>query len=502
MKRMLSILVGMLLLVGCAAQASASPQAESLAVASAKTNENSLAQTDSSVESSEVVFSDQSALPAAPEMEKGWWKEAFTQSTLRDGEKAIETCDVYQGTDSYSIRSFGCFGTTGDSTDFSLLLNAAAESDDIGKSLETPAYFEAVMHNDTIYKGIFYEKGIAISPTLPGKQEGKAVLLAIDDKAYKQVLTNIQNEFKTIGRLRPAWITRMREYLCSSLTTTTSDGKSKGVFTPEMERICNIISSLKNLAIEPDSMKKIDKTVALTDAVKMDFVFNDGSSCAIQCDGNRLIIYSSEKGYAIQYTAFNELKRQLNDLAKGGFIPETGKPVIYLYPQKPIDVTVKVDYKGQFTYTYPTYHDGWQVTAYPNGRLINKADGSEHYYLFWEGNAEASWSFDEGFVVKGTETERFLQNALSTMGLTPREYNDFIVYWLPEMQGNAYNLITFATKEYEALAPLTVSPQPDSILRVHMVYKALKTPIQVKEQKLTPFTRKGFTVVEWGGTRG
>ncbi|MEG0754014.1 MAG: hypothetical protein RR461_09290, partial [Angelakisella sp.] len=63
-----------------------------------------------------------------------------------------------------------------------------------------------------------------------------------------------------------------------------------------------------------------------------------------------------------------------------------------------------------------------------------------------------------------------------------------------------YNLITFAGAQYEELAPLTISPAPDSILRVHMVYKPLKEYRAIPEQTLTSFTRKGFTVVEWGGS--
>ena len=68
------------------------------------------------------------------------------------------------------------------------------------------------------------------------------------------------------------------------------------------------------------------------------------------------------------------------------------------------------------------------------------------------------------------------------------------------MQQNRYNLITFAADEYEALAPLTVTPAPDTVLRVHMVFLPLEQLIEIPEQQLTPTERKGFTVVEWGGT--
>ncbi|MBQ7264022.1 MAG: DUF4339 domain-containing protein [Synergistaceae bacterium] len=62
-------------------------------------------------------------------------------------------------------------------------------------------------------------------------------------------------------------------------------------------------------------------------------------------------------------------------------------------------------------------------------------------------------------IVKGEDTARFLQDALSAMGLSPREYNEFIVYWLPKMQGNAYDLIAFQGASYTDHARLTISPR-------------------------------------------
>jgi CYTH domain-containing protein len=176
------------------------------------------------------------------------------------------------------------------------------------------------------------------------------------------------------------------------------------------------------------------------------------------------------------------------------------KPVIYLYPTEQTDVSVKLDYKGVLDFTYPSIFDGgWEVTANPDGTLINKRDGREYSYLFWEGHGQASYDLSKGFVVKGEDTEEFLQEKLAYMGLLPKEYNEFIVYWLPQMQNNAYNFITFQGKEYTDTAALTVTPEPDSMLRVFMTFQGLDKPIEVPEQTLTPFTRQGFAVVEWGG---
>jgi len=141
------------------------------------------------------------------------------------------------------------------------------------------------------------------------------------------------------------------------------------------------------------------------------------------------------------------------------------------------------------------------VTAYPDGTLVDPATGLEYSYLFWEGIADVDYDMSRGFVVKGEDTAAFLREKLSYMGLTAREYNEFIVYWLPQMQENAYNLIAFQTDAYTENAKLIITPQPDSMLRVFMTYQPLEEPIEVEEQTLTPFAREGFCVVEWGGAK-
>ena len=180
--------------------------------------------------------------------------------------------------------------------------------------------------------------------------------------------------------------------------------------------------------------------------------------------------------------------------------PVVEKPVIYLYPEKEEEVSVRLDYKGDFLFTYPEYKDGWEVIAKPDGTLINKEDNKEYSYLFWDGKNDVEWDMSKGFVVKGEDTLDFLEEKLQYLGLTPKEYNEFIVYWVPRMQNNKYNLITFAEEKYEELAQLKIEPKPDSILRVMMIFKSLDKEIKVEEQELKTFERKGFTVVEWGGS--
>lgn len=179
------------------------------------------------------------------------------------------------------------------------------------------------------------------------------------------------------------------------------------------------------------------------------------------------------------------------------------KPVIYLYPTEETDVDVELGAPEKLTVSYPKYQDAWKVTASPDGKLVDRATGRKLYSLYYETNYTSSKGVrEEGFVVKGTDSAKFLEEKLATLGLNEYEAEEFIVYWLPQLEKNAYNYIYFASAaEIAENMPLKVSPAPATVIRVNMEFKALDAPIQVKEQQLpeTPI-RQGFTLVEWGGT--
>ena len=179
------------------------------------------------------------------------------------------------------------------------------------------------------------------------------------------------------------------------------------------------------------------------------------------------------------------------------------KPVIYLYPEEETDVHIELELtESKLSTTYPKYNNGWDVTAYPDGKLVNKADGTRHRYLFWDAvNCRTRYDLSKGFCVAGSDTESFLKEKLTYMGLTEEEMNEFIVYWLPLMEHNKYNLIAFQSDVYTNSAKLNITPTPDSLLRVFMAYVPLENAIDIEPQQLSTFERKGFTVVEWGGSK-
>ena len=177
------------------------------------------------------------------------------------------------------------------------------------------------------------------------------------------------------------------------------------------------------------------------------------------------------------------------------------KPIIYFYPTTAIECSVKLALDGILTCTYPDHgENGWEsFTAYPDGTLAFP-DGKEYYALYWEGIQNAEWDMTKGFCVKGEDTAEFLEWALAEQGLTSREANEFIIYWLPLMQENAYNVISFQTEVYTDSARLEITPTPDSLLRIFMVYYATDDEIAIEPQTFESFEREGFAVVEWGGS--
>jgi len=182
----------------------------------------------------------------------------------------------------------------------------------------------------------------------------------------------------------------------------------------------------------------------------------------------------------------------------GGF---TGKPIIYLYPETETTISVVLDTSINYTFTYPHYPDsGWKVTADSLGNLSDSSSGKEYYSLFWEGYTNYTCDFSEGFVVSSDEIVSFLEEKLDILGLNFREAQEFILYWAPVLEQNEFSLIHFATDEYSEAVPIEITPEPETLIRILMSFKAVNGSMQIEEQELVPVVRSGYTVVEWGGS--
>ena len=120
--------------------------------------------------------------------------------------------------------------------------------------------------------------------------------------------------------------------------------------------------------------------------------------------------------------------------------------------------------------------------------------------MFWEADSYALSDTTEGFIVTAEKAESFLEEKLKLLGLNEKESTDFITYWLPLLLKNKISLCSFQTQKFFDNIKLNITPKPETEIRIFLAIKKLDAPIEIKEQKLEPIQRKGYTVVEWGGS--
>lgn len=180
------------------------------------------------------------------------------------------------------------------------------------------------------------------------------------------------------------------------------------------------------------------------------------------------------------------------------------KPVIYLYPKEKTEITISIDFKGKLLTTFPKYDGSWNVTAYPDGQIFDKKTNRLYSSLFWDGSQnfpKEHYNYQSGFVVFKNDLTAFLIEKLDHLGLNTIETNEFIQFWLPFLEKNEINFIHFyVNAAFDVISKNIIFPKPDTEIRVFMEFYGLDKPIEITEQKLQKTERKGFIIVEWGGS--
>lgn len=175
------------------------------------------------------------------------------------------------------------------------------------------------------------------------------------------------------------------------------------------------------------------------------------------------------------------------------------KPVVYLYPSIPQMVNVKVG--ANVKISDPAYNPatGWNAFAWPSGSL--NIEGKIYGSLFWEGPGHGEYpAITSGTVVRRQDAAMTIEKQLAEQGLNKTEISDFMVYWGTKIPNKPYVRLTwFNTEELNKLAPLTVTPKPDTVLRVFLDMAGYDYPVSIPRQTLSAQKRSGFTLVEWGG---
>ncbi|KAG1853277.1 hypothetical protein C8R48DRAFT_343061 [Suillus tomentosus] len=182
------------------------------------------------------------------------------------------------------------------------------------------------------------------------------------------------------------------------------------------------------------------------------------------------------------------------------------KPVVYLYSPSDIDVSVKLslipEWRLSVIYPVVTTEDHgrrleWNVRTHQDGSLTERNSGLNVSYLFWEAetNSQAfprpsvsklqpvdtfnpvSSSLDDtdSIVIPVDKVTVYLDNSLKVLGLHTEARTSFITYWLPSILRHEYVALRFVPQAaFERAASLRISPQPDVVTRVFMLFKGIR----------------------------
>ena len=370
-----------------------------------------------------------------------------------------------------------------------------------------------VLAENVTYSYQFYDKGVGVT-AYTGDGAGVTQYFSCDPTAIGSLTAQMQ-KFYDSQQKSATWLAIINPARVESLHVGRK-GKEPGEPYGEAFPLTNwnsaaIIDLLRTLPVE--GAAETNRLWTRPD-VEYRLGFTNALTYRVQVQGNQLRVWASDMPQVLQFTVpqkevdelltetDNRITYEKENIEKPN--PETAKPVIYLYPEQETKVNVQLDFNGTLTSTYPTLPpEGWSVTAQPDGTLTDE-EGRSYRYLFWEGVADVDWKQDSGFLVKAEDAREFLEQSLTQLGLNELEQNDFITYWLPKLEKNGESFVTFAAEQYTDNAVLTVTPQPDSVLRVQMLISKVddsnRAAFQkLPEQELPRFAREGCVLVEWGG---
>ncbi|KAJ7496729.1 hypothetical protein FB451DRAFT_201882 [Mycena latifolia] len=189
-----------------------------------------------------------------------------------------------------------------------------------------------------------------------------------------------------------------------------------------------------------------------------------------------------------------------------------GKPVIYLFSPSAIDVSVRLTLTREWDLSviYPVVPAKrapaggesiqWDVRTHPDGSLTEHTTGLGVAYLFWEaltnnnippsppsspvlGHSSPMQAFSpttcdltpaDSVLLRVADITPYLDSALRALGLHTEARTSFITYWLPAFLKHTHVALRFVPQAaYEPAARLDITPAPDVVTRVFMLFKGV-----------------------------
>lgn len=176
------------------------------------------------------------------------------------------------------------------------------------------------------------------------------------------------------------------------------------------------------------------------------------------------------------------------------------KPVIYIYSDEEVPLTIGVKPKGEMMFTYPQTSGNWSGIATKNGFTV---EGKHYPYLFWEAkmNTIQDVKWKNTSVISIEEVYIYLEQVCDKVGLNDQERTDLITYWGPRMMNYENCEVLALTDEVDNLfGDLTVSDDKFKVERFYLIFREAKNPKHhINLKSVRTFKRSDKFILEWGG---
>ena len=297
-------------------------------------------------------------------------------------------------------------------------------------------------------------------------------------------------------------------------------------------RILNQCSSLGGASV---FFYRIDSLDSSVEEIMDAFIHEVGIHVRIQTDPPVMFFRSEPDGRGERLTrdmTWSQLEHEdgeINVIARVSQV--AGKPVIRVYSDTGLGMEISLALNSNWSdvLTYPRANKSesadeeevqlkWNVRVNPRDACGDHSSIIEHQqvdngvwrkysYLFWEASAMNGFSIsvaNASCVPSAELSNGLLQDALVAQGLSTDEATEMATHWLPDMTKKEFVLVEFLSREQiDDSMKLTVSPIPDTIHRVFMLFRPTDTKHSCEHGLVTSpaisVSREGCTVVEWGG---
>ena len=212
---------------------------------------------------------------------------------------------------------------------------------------------------------------------------------------------------------------------------------------------------------------------------------------------------ASKQMVTLRKRSFGGVLSEFSTIQSGCALRVTGgSPTLFIYGNPGTKLSLSVNHP--LTYADPPLTQSlWDTTM---GKDVLTVNGLLRQFIYYEYQPVQFTKPDTGWVIKKSEIEDFAKNTLAPeLQLTATE-TDRLIFELSHAAFSINSEYIFIgpidQKEIDVKLPLSISPKPELVTRLHFYVHGQDTFMNIKPPTLSPIERKTFMILELGAFKG